>query len=97
MIKIDAEVEIYFYGQLKVATGHVLANLTSVHSNLAVSFGTQQDQEFVAPSVTLNVLTLNLDDAKSDIKIEGFFLSVFTNMILDEFKTKIFAKIGQET
>jgi len=43
------------------------------------------------------VLTLNLDDAKSDIKIEGFFLSVFTNMILDEFKTKIFAKIGEET
>jgi len=40
MIKIDAEVDIYFYGKLKVATGHVLADLTSVHSNLAVSFGT---------------------------------------------------------
>ena len=51
----------------------------------------------MAPSVTFNVLDLNLNAAQSVIKVEGFFLSFFENMILNEFKTKVFAKIGEET
>jgi hypothetical protein len=104
---IDAEVELYFYGKIKIASGHILATVSDIHSNIAVEFGTQQavhdpktgmtEGSEMAPSVTLNVLNLDIDVAKSDVKIEGFFLSFFADMIINEFKTKIFVKIIDET
>lgn len=96
-MSIEADVEIYFYGMLKICSGKLLADLTDIHSNFGIEFGTQDDEQYVAPAVTLNVIDLSLDSAKSDIKVEGFILSFFTDMILKEFKNKIFKKIAEET
>ena len=106
-MEIVAEVEFYFYGKLKIASGYILASVSDIHSKIGVEFGTQpavhdektgmSEGSEMAPSVTLNVLALDIDATKSDIKIVGFFLSFFENIILKEFNTKIFAKIVEET
>lgn len=57
----------YFYGKLKIASGSVHAVLSEVYSNFSISFGTQEDGEFTAPSVELNVLNLNLNGIESTI------------------------------
>lgn len=99
--------ELYFYGKLKIASGHILANVSDIHSMLDVGFGTQpaahdertgmEEGSEMAPAVTLNVLALDIDVVKSSIRIEGFFLSFFIDLILKDFNTKIFAKIIEET
>ena len=96
-VTIVADVEIYFYGKLKICSGQVNVEMTDIHTNYAIQFGTQEDGEYVAPHVLLNVLDFNLDEAKSDIKVKGFFLSFFEDMILKVFKRVIFAEIGRET
>jgi hypothetical protein len=88
-LMIDAEVEIYFYGKLKIASGHILASVSDIHTEISVEFGTQpavhdertgmSEGSEMAPSLTLNVLALDIDSAKSDIKIKGFFLSFFAD------------------
>ena len=102
-LHIDAEVELYFYGKLKIASGHILADVSDIHSIIDVGFGTQpavhdertgmEEGSEMAPAVTLNVLALDIDAAKSDIKVKGFILSFFENMILKELNSKIFSKI----
>jgi hypothetical protein len=106
-LTIDAEVELYFFGKLKIASGHILADVSDIHSNLDIGFSTQPashdertgmtEGSEMAPAVTFNVLALDIDIAKSDIKIKGFFLSFFADLILKEFKTQIFAKIIDQT
>jgi hypothetical protein len=76
---IDAEVELYFYGKLKIASGHIITSVSDIHSNIAVEFGTQpaaheertgmSEGSEMAPSVTINVLALDIDVAKSNIKV----------------------------
>ena len=69
-MQIVADVEMYFYGKLQIAKGRILANFTDIHSVLDIEFGTQatvntwkpKNKEY-APSVTLNVKTLNVDRA----------------------------------
>ena len=101
-LHIDAEVELYFFfGMLKIASGRILADV-SVHSMIDVGFGTQpavhdektgvEEGSEMAPAVTLNVLALDIDVAKSDFKVKGLFLSLFRKMILKD-KSKIFSKI----
>lgn len=99
--------DLYFYGYLKIASGSIIADVSDIHSNIDVSFGTQpaihdektgmpKDSE-MAPAVTLSVLQLDIDSHKSKISVEGFFLSYFYDMILALFDKQIFTKIIDET
>ena len=88
---------------MTVSTGKVIAKVSDLDFKFDVAFTTQDAKFFegtgmnegseMAPAIDIDNLEMNIDTAKSDIKLEGFFLSGLGDLILQLFNDKIYKDI----